>query len=320
VVFRDKGGIMHLNLNQLRSFFFAAKTKSITRAAAELSVTPGAVTLQIKQLEEHTGVRLLVRTGNSMQLTEAGAEVYGRTQGIFDQIENLEKFLEDTGDRKSGVLMIGCSETAAFVVLPPLIREFKKTYPGIRTVIDRGPTKEMIQRLLDREIELAVVHYKVKDKRSDDENRFRMQYMGKKELILVAAKDSKLVPKDMILPEELNDIPIILPIKGSATREIVNNSFRKFSISPKVIMESSSIPFIKDFTRDDEGISFFCREVVENELSKGILKEVQISGCSPFIEYGVAYLSRGELSQASLAFLKTIEKIKAQNKDGICHS
>ncbi|MFH0728440.1 MAG: LysR family transcriptional regulator [Pseudomonadota bacterium] len=301
---------MYLNLNQLRSFYTAAKTKSITRAAAELCVTPGAVTLQTKQLEEHTGVRLLVRTGNSMQLTDAGAEVYKRTQHIFEQIENLEKFIEDISERKSGVLIIGCSETAAISVVPSIIKEFKKNYPGIKTVLDRGTTKDMIQSLLDRKTELVVVRYGLNDKRLDDKS-VKMHYMGKKEIILVAARESVLVPKNMILPEELNDIPIILPIKGSATREIVSEHLKKFSVSPKVIMESSSIAFIKEFTRDDEGVSFVCRDVVLTELSEGNLKEVRISGFTPYIDYGVAYLNRSDLSQAALAFLKTIEKLKA---------
>jgi DNA-binding transcriptional LysR family regulator len=305
------GAILYLNLNQLRSFYTAAKTKSITRAAAELSVTPGAVTLQTKQLEEHTGIRLLVRTGNSMQLTDAGCEVYKRAQHIFEQLENLEKFIEDISERKSGVLIIGCSETAAISVVPPLIKEFKKNYPGIKTVLDRGTTREMIQSLLDRKTELVVVRYRLNDKRLDDKS-LKMQYMGKKEIILVAARESVLVPKDMILPEELNDIPIILPIKGSATREIVSEHLKKFCISPKIVMESSSIAFIKEFTRDDEGVSFICRDVVLNELSEGSLKEVRISGCTPYIDYGIAYLNRSDLSQAALAFLKSIEKLKQE--------
>ena len=295
---------MYLNLNQLRSFYTAAKTMSITRAAAELSVTPGAVTLQIKQLEEHAGVRLLVRAGNSMRLTDAGSKVYEKAQKIFEQIDNLEKYIEDIGDRKSGILTIGCSETAAISVVPSIIKEFKKNYPGIKTVIDRGTTKDMIQSLLDRKTEMVVVHYRQND------NRLKMQYMGKKEIIVVAAKESLLVPKNKILPEELNDIPIILPIQGSATRDILSGHLKKYYVAPNVVMESSSIAFIKEFTSDDEGVTFFCRDVVLDELSKGILKEVQIEGCSLFIEYGIAYLNRSDLSQASLAFLKTIEKMK----------
>lgn len=91
---------MHLNLNQLRYFYAAAKTMSITKAAAELLVTPGAVTVHIKQFEEHAGVRLFDRAGNSIQLTDAGSEVYERTQKIFEEIENLEKFIEACGKRQ----------------------------------------------------------------------------------------------------------------------------------------------------------------------------------------------------------------------------
>ena len=63
---------MILNINQLRSFYFAARLKSITRAAQELMVTPPAITIQIKQLEESLGIWLIFRDGHSMQLTEVG--------------------------------------------------------------------------------------------------------------------------------------------------------------------------------------------------------------------------------------------------------
>ena len=71
-------------------------------------------------------------------------------------------------------------------------------------------------------------------------------------------------------------------------------------------MESSNIAFIKEFTRGDEGAGFLCRDVVLEELADGILKEVRIMGCEPYIEYGIAYLNRSSLSQAALAFLKMV--------------
>jgi hypothetical protein len=71
-------------------------------------------------------------------------------------------------------------------------------------------------------------------------------------------------------------------------------------------MESSNIALVKEFMREDEGVGFFCRDVVLEELASGIFKEVQISGCEPVIEFGVGYLNRSDLSQAALAFLKII--------------
>lgn len=293
---------MYLNINQLRSFYTAAKMLSITKAAATLSVTPAAVTSQIKQLEEYTGVRLLVRSGNHMSLTDAGSEIYDRIRKVFEELERIEIFMEDIAERKSGVIKIGCSETAAIYVLPLFIKEFKQIYPGINVIIDRGTSSDMIQSLVDRKNELVVARYKPND------GRYKMQYMGQKEIILVAAKESTILPNNKITPQELSEVPLIVPIKGSATREIIRERLKQFGFTPKVILESSSIAFIKTFTQDDEGVSFFCRDVVDDELSQGVLKEVALSGEAMFIEYGIAYLNRRELSRASLALLKMIEK------------
>jgi DNA-binding transcriptional LysR family regulator len=270
-------------------------------------VSPAAVTLQIKNLEEVTGVRLIMRSGNTMRLTDAGRKIHERVKTIFEQIDGLETFIMNIGENKKGILKIGCSETANIYVIPLLIKTFKLIYPGIKLVVDRGTSTEMIESLLNNKNELVISQYIPNDK------RMKMRYMGKKEIVIVAAKNSRLLPKDVITAQELNEIPLIVPIRGSASREIVLNRLNEIGVTPNVAMESSSIPFIKDFTYSDEGISFFCRDVVLDELEKGLLKEVRIVDFMPTIEYGVAYLKLSNLSQAALAFLKMIKQHVEQN-------
>jgi len=289
-------------VNQLRYFNAAAKFGSITKAAAELCVSPAAVTLQVKNLEETTGVKLLVRSGNTMHLTDAGSKIYERVSPIFEQLKNLETFILSIGETKEGVLKIGCSETANIYVIPLLIKQFKTLYPGIKLVVDRGPSNDMIESLLANENELIITQYTPEDK------RIRMRYMGKKDIVLVAAKESRLLPEDSVSIEALSEIPLIVPIKGSASRDIIIKGLKEIGVTPKVAMESSSIPFIKHFTCGDEGVSFFCRDAVLHELSSGLLKEVQITDFKPVIEYGVAYLKRSNLSQAALSFLTMINQ------------
>jgi len=295
---------LFLNMNQLRSFYAAAKSGSITKAAEELLVTPAAVTLQIKQLEENTGIRLLFRAGNSMCPTDAGSAVYERVRKIFEDIHSLEIFVADISKGKSGALKIGCSETAAIYVMPRLIKAFKHAYPGITFVIDRGPNADMVKSLLDHKNELLVVRYRPNDK------RLKMRYMGRKEIILIAANESALLPQDVVSTSELSEVPLIVPIKGSATREIVLDHLKRFKVSPRVVIESSSIALTKKLVREDEGISFLCRDTVEEDLSEKNIREIHLLECSPFIEYGIGYLNRNNLSQASLAFLRIIEKSK----------
>ena len=74
---------MILNMDQLRAFYAAAKSRSITRTADELMVTPPTITMQIKQLEKAVSIRFLVRDGNTIHLTNTGEAVFERAEKIF---------------------------------------------------------------------------------------------------------------------------------------------------------------------------------------------------------------------------------------------
>jgi DNA-binding transcriptional LysR family regulator len=295
---------MVLNVNQLRSFYTAAKWGSITKAAAELMVTPAAITSQVKQLEENIGLKLLYRAGNSMLLTESGSEVFGRIRTLFDDIDSLEVFIADISKGKSGQVKIGCSETAAIYVMPGLISSFQHAYPGIKIIIDRGTTHEMLSNLVNRQNELVVAQYRPDDK------RLKMRFMGRKRITLITAKDSTLLPQDSISITALNEIPLIAPAKGSAIRHIMSKFLKQFKVFPKIVMETSSIALTKMLVEQDKGVSFVCREGVNEELSLKHVREIQISEGLPSIEYGVGYLTRSDLSEAALAFIKIIEKSK----------
>lgn len=293
-----------LNVNQLRSFYVAAKWGSITKAAAELMVTPAAVTLQVKQLEENIGLKLLYRAGNSMLLTESGSEVFGRIRTLFDDIDNLEVFIADISKGKSGELRIGCSETAAIYVMPGLITSFQLAYPGIKIIIDRGTTYEMLNSLVNRGNELVVAQYR------PDDRRIKMRFMGRKQITLIAAKSSELLPRAPISITTLNETPLIAPAKGSAIRHIMSKFLKQHDVFPKIVMETSSIALTKTLVQQDKGVSFVCREGIDEELHHNHVREIEVLEGLPSIEYGVGYLTRNDLSEAALAFIKIMEKSK----------
>jgi DNA-binding transcriptional LysR family regulator len=298
---------MPLNINQMRSFYTAAKHQSISEAASELMVTPAAITSQVKLLEESIGLKLLFRSGNFMRLTDSGKEVFGKVKEIFEAIDQLEVFISNISKGKTGRLRIGCSETAAIYVIPELLAAFQTEYPEIRVVIDRGTTTEMIRSLLDRKIDLLVAHYRAEEK------RLKMRYMGKKEIVLVAAAKSAIVENESISIRDLEKIPLIMPAKGSATRKIIHDYLRRRKVTPKVAMETSSIALTKTLVQQDEGASFICRQGVEDEIELKKVKEIHLDEQIPEIHYGVGYLNRNDLSEASLSFIRVIEKVKQNN-------
>ncbi|WP_419657806.1 transcriptional regulator, LysR family [Desulfosarcina variabilis str. Montpellier] len=298
---------MPLNINQLRSFYTAAKYESITMAASELMVTPAAITSQVKILEESIGLKLLFRSGHSMRLTDSGRKVYEETKEIFEKIDKLEVFMSNLSKGKTGTVKIGCSETAALYVIPKLLTVFQMEYPEIRVIIDRGTTHDMLRNLMDRKIDLILAHYLTGDK------RLKMRYLGKKRISLITATQCSHLKHENISVNDLDRIPLILPVKGSATRKIIQKYLQQHGVTPKIVMETPSIVLTKTLVQNDEGVSFVCRQGVEEELANKKLKEIHIQESVPDIPYGIGYLKRRDLSEASLAFIRIIEKVKQEN-------
>jgi DNA-binding transcriptional LysR family regulator len=292
---------MILNMNQLRAFYAAAKSSSITRAADELMVTPPAITMQIKQLEETVGIRLLVRDGNSIRLTKTGEAVFTRAEKIFHDIHEMEDFFEDISTGKSGELRIGCPETP-LKRLMPLITAFKKTYPGIRIILDQGSNAEMVKSIGDYRNELSVIRYR------PNNSRLKTKVFWTEEVLLVAAPSSIHLPGSEISVMQLSEIPLILRREGSAIREVVLEYLRKFKVKPLIAMESASIVLLKEFVVQDSGLAFVERDAVDEELKNGLLKSIHVLEGSPTIEFGIGYRNRKDLSPPAWAFLRLLEK------------
>jgi len=294
---------MILNINQLRAFYYAARLRSITLAAQELMVTPPAISMQVKQLEENLEIKLMFRDGNSIRITEVGKIVFEKCDKIFKEIKDMEDFIEDISTSKTGVLKIGCPQTPAKYIMPRLIAEFKKTYPGIRIILDQGDNSEMLKSILNHKNELAVI------RRRGDEKRLKVKSFGSEDLVLVAAPESRNLLVSEISITQLATIPLIVPQEGSATRDVVFEYFQKFKLTPTIIMESGSADLIKEVVAQDNGVSFLVRSAVQNELRLKTLRSIRVLAGSPIIEYGIGYLKRASLSPGAWAFLRHLDKL-----------
>jgi DNA-binding transcriptional LysR family regulator len=292
---------MIVNMNQLRTFYTAAKLNSISKAAQALMVTPPAITQHIKRFEEKIGIRLIVNDGNSIRLTGTGEGVMQRAEKIFEEIREMEGYLEDISAGKSGDLHVGCPE-APLLYLTPLIETFKKTYPGVRIILDQGTNEEMVKSIVDHRNELAVVRY------SHGNSKLKTKALWREEIVLVASPHSAHFSGSELSIMQLSQIPLILRREGSAVREVVLDYLRRFKVTPVVSVESGSTAGVKEFVRQDNGLGLVERGAVQEELKNGTLRSIHIVEETPFIEFGIAYANRRELSPAAWAFLRLVDK------------
>ena len=127
-------------LAALRVFETAARQLSFTRAAQMMHVSQGAVSRQIKLLEDYMGRRLFVRNNNRLALTETGHELLEAAQSAFDRIEASVEELRDPDQRQR--LAILAAPTFASRWLAPRLAQFRRTHPKIELVVHHQADQE----------------------------------------------------------------------------------------------------------------------------------------------------------------------------------
>ncbi|MFS0709443.1 transcriptional regulator GcvA [Brevundimonas phoenicis] len=116
-------------LNALKAFEAAARRLNITRAAEELSVTPGAISQQIRILEQHAGAPLFHREGRQIALTDLGAELYPLLRDGFDHLKRAGDLLYRPDRRHALAVSVPPSFAAKW--LAPRIARFSAAHPEI---------------------------------------------------------------------------------------------------------------------------------------------------------------------------------------------
>ncbi len=123
---------MRDDLSGLRAFLCVAEKRSFRAAAAELRVTPSAVSQTVRALEERVGVRLLQRTTRNVGLTEAGTHFIAQLKPALHGVDVALEALSELRGRPSGVLRLTMLRTGYSDVLKPRLARFLAAYPDIR--------------------------------------------------------------------------------------------------------------------------------------------------------------------------------------------
>lgn len=132
----------------LLAFLAVARERSFTRAAAQLAVSPSALSHTIRGLESRLGLRLLTRTTRSVAPTEAGERLLSNVGPLFEDVDKELSALTALRARPAGKLRITSVEHAAETILWPAVRKLLARYPDIEVEIsaDYGLTDIVAQR------------------------------------------------------------------------------------------------------------------------------------------------------------------------------
>ncbi|MGO4641200.1 LysR family transcriptional regulator [Mesorhizobium sp. 2RAF45] len=127
--------IRHGALEGVEVFLAVARHRNFRRAAADLGVTPSAVSQAVRVLEARLGAALFVRTTRSVGLTEAGQRFLDRAGPGFEEIVAAGEAARDVGQRPTGLLRLSVPRAVVPLILEPVIASFCQAYPEVELEI-----------------------------------------------------------------------------------------------------------------------------------------------------------------------------------------
>jgi DNA-binding transcriptional LysR family regulator len=147
----------HNRLQQLKGFYHAVQTGSISKAAAKIGLTQSAITLQIQSLERDLNTKLFERNKKKIKITEEGKMLYMCSIPYIQGIDDLFKsFIDHAERRKSNTIDLAANHVSISYILPKYIEKFKTIHNEVKFTIRNLTKDDAIRRLIDDEIDIFI--------------------------------------------------------------------------------------------------------------------------------------------------------------------
>lgn len=259
---------------RLKIFKKVAEKLSFTKAAKELFITQPAVTKHINNLEQEFNIKLFIRKGNKIELTEAGNILLKYAKNIENIYNQLDFELSALNQKQKGKIKIGASTTIAQYVLPQLMANFKSKFNDLTVSVINGNTEQIEKALSNNEIDLGIIEGQ--SKRSE----FHYIEFLKDEIVLVAKSSNAIAKKSEISLSELQKLPLILREEGSGTLEVISYYLKQKNINftdLSVEMQFGSTEGIKNYILNSDRLAFLSIQSILNELKRNELSIIDIT-------------------------------------------
>lgn len=292
-----------LDSRQLRVFSVLAQTLSFTRAAHALHLTQSAVSHSVKALERDVGCRLFDRMGKSVLLTQAGEQLLVRAGKILAEMEQARAELGRLGRWGSSRMRIGAGSTACQYVLPPVLREFRESFPQCEISIQPGDTPRNIQGLRAHQIDLAL------NLEPPQEEALEARHLFTDELEFVLSPMHPWAKAKRVIREEIPKQNYILYGKGSYTFALIEDYFRQENMTLFSTLELGNMEAAKELVKLGYGVSIQAPWTLRKEIAEGSLVTLPLGRRKLRRRWAVLSLRMRRLSLAEETFIGLCESV-----------
>lgn len=214
---------MKIRLRQIEGFLAVAETLSFTRAADKLGMTQPAFSQLIRELESSLGLSLLDRTTRRVQVSAAGKSLLERMRRGVAEIDDACRYAQAMAKLEMGELAIAVLPSFASGIVLQALSTFRGRYPAMGIRIVEEHNAEILSRLTDYEVELAV------GSEMDNPHELEFEAFMVDELVCVVPVGHSLAQREIIEWAALKDESIILVAASSQTYQTIRSNLLEYA-------------------------------------------------------------------------------------------
>lgn len=199
-----------MEIRVLRYFLAVAREQSITGAAENLHVTQPTLSKQLMDLENELGKKLFIRGNRNITLTDDGIYLRKKAQEIIDLVDKTTANFNTPDEIIGGIVSIGAGETKTMTFLAKVMSKLQTKYPDIHYNLYSGNIENVTERL-----EKGLLDFGLILNPNNISNLKMLKLPDSEKLCLIMRKDSPLAKLGSIEPNDLLNIPLIIPSSTS---------------------------------------------------------------------------------------------------------
>jgi len=228
----------NLNPDQLHAFSLVCELGSFSAAAERLGVSQPAVSLQIRQLEQRFGIRLIQRVGRQARPTSAGEDLLAHAHGVAATLAAIDASMVRHSAGVTGRVRLGTGATACIYLLPAVLRDLRQRFPALEIIVNTANTSAVLKAVEENTLDLGFVTLPASGR------AFEIEPVLDDAFVVIGPADGVTLPK-RVSPAALAKRPLVLYASGGNTRRLVDAWFLRAGLSVRPVMELDSVEAIK---------------------------------------------------------------------------
>jgi LysR family transcriptional activator of nhaA len=252
-----------LNYQHLKYFWAVSRHGHLTRASEELHLTPQTISAQIRELENGLGEKLFNRRGRSLVLTEAGQVVFRYADEIFSLGQELQDVLRGLPGKEPLRLSVGIADVVPKMIAHHLINPAMHLDNPLRITCREGHLNDLLSELAVHKLDIVLADSPIPTTvRIKAYNHF----LGECGITFMAS--SKLAARlRKGFPQSLDGAPFLVPMKGCALRQKLDEWFESHNLRPLIAGEFEDSALLQVFGQTGSGF-FAVPSVLESEVAR----------------------------------------------------